>query len=59
MGEDEFKLALGGYEIMDILGFKSGKTIGAVKRTLEKYVLNGMLKNTKEALTAALKKLAG
>ena len=59
MGEEKFKLAISGYDIMDILGVKSSYTIGAVKRTLEKYVLEGRLKNTKEALSATLKKLAG
>jgi len=59
LGESEFKLALSGLEIMDIMGIKSGRTVGVVKETLKKYVLAGRIKNTKEALSAALKKIAG
>lgn len=59
MGENDLELAINGNDIMNILNLKSGKIVGIYKKKLEEYVLAGKIKNTKQALTAVLKKIAG
>ena len=58
MGDESFRLAITGKDIMDVLGIK-GEVIGMYKKNLEKLVLKGVFPNKREALLKVLKKMAG
>ncbi|MCX7704772.1 MAG: CCA tRNA nucleotidyltransferase [bacterium] len=53
----KFKLAISGFDIMDILKIKPGKQVGLVKKKLEEMVINGNLQNKKRELIKYLKNL--
>ncbi|HOL49368.1 MAG TPA: HD domain-containing protein [bacterium] len=50
-----FKLALDGFNIMEILGIEPGKQVGVIKKNLEELVLSGKIENKKKALKKYLK----
>ncbi|MCM8768940.1 MAG: tRNA nucleotidyltransferase, partial [Candidatus Omnitrophica bacterium] len=50
-----FKLALNGYEIMEMLGITPGRIVGKIKEHLEQQVLDGLLRNNKRELRRYLK----
>ncbi|HOC02366.1 MAG TPA: HD domain-containing protein [bacterium] len=50
-----FKLAINGFDIMNILKIQPGKNVGNVKKKLEEMVLNGELHNKKTVLKKYLK----
>lgn len=50
-----FKLALSGNEIMDILNISEGKDVGKVKKELIEQIINGKIKNEKEKCQIYLK----
>ena len=50
-----FKLAINGFDIMEILDLKPGKIVGQVKKYLENMVLEGNLPNKKRKLKKFLK----
>lgn len=50
-----FKLAISGFDIMDILGIKPGRHVGIIKKKLEDMVLNGTIQNKKRELKKYLK----
>lgn len=50
-----FKLAVDGHKIMEILGLKEGRKVGAAKEYLENLVMDGVLKNKKRVLTGFIK----
>ncbi len=52
----KFKLAITGFDIMDILKLKPGKEVGYIKKQLEEMVLSGILQNKKTELKKYLKK---
>ena len=58
MGDESFKLAITGKDIMDILGIQ-GEVVGMYKKNLEKLVLRGVYPNKREDLLKVLKNMAG
>ena len=58
MGDESFRLAITGRDIMDVLGIQ-GQVVGMYKKNMEKLVLRGVYPNTREALLKVLKKMAG
>ncbi len=52
----KFKLAINGFDIMNILKIQPGKDVGNVKKKLEEMVLNGELENKKTVLRTYLQK---
>lgn len=52
-----FKLAINGFDIMNILKIQPGKNVGNVKKKLEEMVLNGELHNKKTVLKNTLRNI--
>lgn len=53
----KFKLAINGFDIMEILELKPGKQIGIIKKHLEELVLTGVVENKKRVLKKYLKSI--
>ncbi|MGB9642157.1 MAG: CCA tRNA nucleotidyltransferase [Candidatus Ratteibacteria bacterium] len=52
----KFKLAIDGFDIMEILNIKPGRQVGIIKKNLEELVLSGKIENKKKMLKEYLKK---
>ncbi|MCM8825874.1 MAG: HD domain-containing protein, partial [Candidatus Omnitrophica bacterium] len=51
----KFKLAITGFDIMEILGIEPGKKVGIIKKHLEELVLSGIIQNKKTELKKYIK----
>ncbi|MCM8763885.1 MAG: CCA tRNA nucleotidyltransferase [Candidatus Omnitrophica bacterium] len=51
----KFRLAITGFDIMNILGIGQGKQVGIIKKNLEEMVLSGIIPNKKTKLKKYLK----
>lgn len=51
----KFKLAISGFDIMEIIGINPGKEVGIIKKKLEEMVLSGAIQNKKKELKKYLR----